>query len=240
MIKILLDITRGLFDLHCKGLVHKDLKPENVVVDIESVKAGIIDLDFCSPVKDIKKLSKSTGSYAYLSPERVLLLSLEGDHPFTKLKGLLESFEEKTLLTQFNGAIDRWALGCILFIYKNKRLPCCSKNIKEIERNQLEIFEIEEEIALNMKQFGNSQKYARLWIQLQNKKNNTKEEINKLLKKYEDNLIELENSFVSPDLESDFFGGLATLLLRVRPSDRLDIESLLKIVEDYAKKIGVT
>lgn len=62
----------GLSDLNSHGLVHKDLKPQNIMFDAKG-NVKIIDFGLCSEVGEVK--SKVIGTPGYCPPE---LFTMEG------------------------------------------------------------------------------------------------------------------------------------------------------------------
>ncbi|RME00082.1 MAG: serine/threonine protein kinase, partial [Calditrichaeota bacterium] len=68
----LVDILEGLEHIHKKGLIHLDLKPENLMLDIRgSVKICDFDLAL-SPGEQVHGPKGLTGSLGYMSPEMIL------------------------------------------------------------------------------------------------------------------------------------------------------------------------
>jgi hypothetical protein len=66
-VSILQDVVSGLQDLHSEGLIHRDLKTENILVDNSTGKALLIDLGLSAETKD--KPNNFVGTPQYLSPE---------------------------------------------------------------------------------------------------------------------------------------------------------------------------
>jgi serine/threonine protein kinase len=72
-LKLVLDILRGLHYIHQRGLVHCDLKPENVLMHLEASGwvAKLSDFGVArSPEEVITGSMGDTGSPAYMAPER--------------------------------------------------------------------------------------------------------------------------------------------------------------------------
>lgn len=65
--KILLDIACALQHVHSKGVIHRDIKPTNVFVDISgTAKLGGFGL---ATILGNEQLEPETGSYRYMAPE---------------------------------------------------------------------------------------------------------------------------------------------------------------------------
>lgn len=88
--KVVQDVTKGLYDLHHQGLVHCDLKPDNIIL----TKGGdfnIIDFGSIRPVG--AKNADIVYTYDYAAPE-ILSTPADGVIPDTKM--------------------DAYSLGCII------------------------------------------------------------------------------------------------------------------------------
>ena len=102
-LNIVIQILLGVIHIHAKGVVHRDLKPQNVLIKngVKEHVYKIIDFGFCDINSDNNKLQQSynVGSPLYMSPEAyrkcrystrsdlwavgiVLLEMLLGDLPF--------------------------------------------------------------------------------------------------------------------------------------------------------------
>jgi serine/threonine protein kinase/F0F1-type ATP synthase assembly protein I len=103
-------VLRGLENLHKAGVIHRDLKPDNVMVDSE-FRLKLIDFGLAKHLPGGQALHSQTitvgliGTPRYMSPEQIL---------------------EKRNPTP---AADLWAFGCILFELLNGDPPFESNNI---------------------------------------------------------------------------------------------------------------
>ncbi len=80
VLRILIEITRGLAALHARGLVHRDLKPANILFDRES-RAVIADYGLVAPRLDRAidtRPSLDGGTPLYMSPEQQSGGALDG------------------------------------------------------------------------------------------------------------------------------------------------------------------
>ena len=72
--RILDDVAQGLRYAHARGLIHRDVKPENVFLDEESGRALLSDFGIARPVEDDAHLTMtgtSIGTPTYMSPEQI-------------------------------------------------------------------------------------------------------------------------------------------------------------------------
>ena len=114
--KFFVQIVMGIKYLHSQGVIMRDLKPENVVLD-ESMNAKICDFGWAANVRDIAYCSIKAGTYSYMSPE--------------SLQGVLQT--EKT---------DNWALGVFLYELCYNKEPwkgrSCNDMLKKIKTNAID------------------------------------------------------------------------------------------------------
>lgn len=71
-LRILMEVTRGLSALHARGLLHRDLKPTNILFDAEG-RAVIADYGLVMPRKasnTIRSHGLAAGTPLYMSPEQ--------------------------------------------------------------------------------------------------------------------------------------------------------------------------
>lgn len=94
-------VVESVAYMHDQGVIHRDLKLENILMDRSSNKTKLIDFGFACKVKSAyqSKLAYLCGTPIYMSPE------------------LAQKKES------IGGATDIWALGVILFILLCGKMP---------------------------------------------------------------------------------------------------------------------
>lgn len=83
LLHIAIALTRILGELHKRGIVHKDVKPDNIQYDAESGRVQLIDFGISStPSSSLSELreSKIEGTLAYMSPEQTGRMNRLVDH----------------------------------------------------------------------------------------------------------------------------------------------------------------
>lgn len=73
ILDIFIDIAKGIKHMHDNNLIHKDIKPENIVIKFEKTKitAKLIDFSFSEeilPYKDYAKFTNGIGTIGYICP----------------------------------------------------------------------------------------------------------------------------------------------------------------------------
>lgn len=69
-IGILKGILEGLNHLHLKGIADRDVKPQNIIVDLETFKPTIIDFGLALFIRENTPLEsfKRCGTMGYIAP----------------------------------------------------------------------------------------------------------------------------------------------------------------------------
>jgi serine/threonine protein kinase len=74
--RIVIEILKGLGLIHSHGIVHRDVKPSNIMLEKDTLKAKIADfglallLDF----SQIEEVVQAVGTLSYMSPEQTGIL----------------------------------------------------------------------------------------------------------------------------------------------------------------------
>ncbi|KAI9340746.1 kinase-like domain-containing protein [Pilaira anomala] len=103
-------ISSGLNYLHKNGIIHCDLKPDNILLENDAKRTRVIIADFGLVIerKEVNDWPNEYGTLAYRAPE-VLLPEAQTHKPF-------------------NQKVDIWALGIIVFEMFTKKHPFFHKD----------------------------------------------------------------------------------------------------------------
>ncbi|MGB1274793.1 MAG: serine/threonine protein kinase, partial [Nannocystaceae bacterium] len=81
---IALQVTVSIREVHRAGVLHKDIKPENIIVDLETQRLALTDFSIASNLSQERRLALSPdfleGSLNYLSPEQTGRMNRPVDH----------------------------------------------------------------------------------------------------------------------------------------------------------------
>lgn len=105
----LAQLAYAVFSCHSNGIVHADLKPQNVFLTDHGIKLGDFGLSnkFCENIDEHMHLLSRNNSHSSLSDEQFLLDGPAGT----------EDYEAPELLhkLRYNHAIDIWGFGCVAY-----------------------------------------------------------------------------------------------------------------------------
>ena len=96
---IMFNLLVGLYKLHSIGVVHRDIKAENILIVPKTLNIHYIDYDTACLISNTECMKKYGGTYAYCSPEKMK----KNTTPEATLKA------------------DIWALGVVLYILWNMK-----------------------------------------------------------------------------------------------------------------------
>lgn len=138
--RIMRDCIKGLNYLHQNGIIHCDLKPQNILLD-EDLNAKISDFGVSNVVENNDILVETVGTYHFLSPESLI------------------SKKNKSNKTEgYSGkAADIWALGITFYALMFLKLPFYSTNLMKlmemIEKDKVKLPKKLRIISPNLKNF---------------------------------------------------------------------------------------
>ncbi len=101
IINISLDITKGLEYIHSKGIIHKDIKPKNILIADTTAKISDFGIASCGPTA----YSHRQGAPSYMSPEQVRGRDI--DHRTDIYSLGITMYEMATGQVPFKGSVDR-------------------------------------------------------------------------------------------------------------------------------------
>ena len=104
-VKLIKQVLLALNYMHQKGVIHRDLKLDNIMIDIVQVPGGdeeivckLVDFGLASVTEPEKKATTQLGTPAFMAPEIVKL----------------ENYNEK---------VDTWSIGVLLYYIMTQKLP---------------------------------------------------------------------------------------------------------------------
>ena len=106
--QLFIQLANAVSFIHSKGICHRDIKLENVLVDQQTNKATLIDFGYCGLVQNGNSLfSDSVGSPLFNSPEKLMNTTCPG----------------QATSVYCGKSSDVWSLGVCLFYMLNGYYP---------------------------------------------------------------------------------------------------------------------
>lgn len=111
-IKMLIKICKGLNAAHVKHIVHRDIKPQNIIIDTQN-NPKILDFGIARKLTQVHREKGVSGSPKYMAPEQIRN-------------------------SKIDVRTDIYALGIIMFYMFTLKEPFLGKTAQEIMHQQLE------------------------------------------------------------------------------------------------------
>ncbi|RMG10015.1 MAG: serine/threonine protein kinase [Planctomycetota bacterium] len=112
-IRIILECAEALAHAHARGVLHRDIKPGNILLDNEGrAKVADFGLAWAPGVERLTATQALVGTPTYMSPEQLAGVAAETLTP----------------------AVDVWALGVVLYVALCDRLPFDAEGLLELAR----------------------------------------------------------------------------------------------------------
>lgn len=105
--KIIVNLISGILDIHEREILHRDIKPDNILVNQETGDIKYIDFDMSSTFQNFKRSSLSSGTPRYRDPTLVM-----------NMNAILQNYIKADLWTLGISLLEMFLKKKIAFIYK--------------------------------------------------------------------------------------------------------------------------
>jgi len=112
-VKMMKDLSKAMAYMHKSNCIHRDLKAENVILDVENFKIYLIDFGIAKILNDkTAVITRAKGTMHYLAPEILDVQSVN---------------EDKQIVSSITQAVDVWAFCCLVSYLFSGIAPWCNK-----------------------------------------------------------------------------------------------------------------
>lgn len=114
--KVLSDLLEGLVAIHKNHIVHHDIKPDNILLDLQKRESSAVIADFhlATYIGDASRIT-NIGFVPKWAPPEYAKIELNPDRPFNEI------LRESLLIT--TGKLDVWGMGLIFYALTAYELP---------------------------------------------------------------------------------------------------------------------